>query len=136
MKQILLFTVSKGPDLRTVKDLTDCNEKALSDYEKSSGFKIKLLKQKNSDTIPKGNVMDQSPKPNAKVEPGSTIEVTISDGPKAKPTKFVVKTVTIPYEQPAEEEKEEPVEGEGDEEEEDKRRTSCSEASSSNLHSR
>jgi len=114
----LLFSVSKGPDLRTVSDLTDWNEKALSDYEKSSGFKIKVANRKNSDSIPKGNVMEQSPKPNAKVDPGSTINVTISDGPKAKPTKFVVKTVTIPYEQPAEEEKEEPVEGEGDEEEE------------------
>ena len=89
--------------------MTDWNEKALSDYEKSSGFKIKFANRKNSDSIPKGNVMEQSPKPNAKVDPGSTINVTISDGPKAKPTKFVVKTVTIPYEQPAEEEKEEPV---------------------------
>ncbi|MER2077005.1 Stk1 family PASTA domain-containing Ser/Thr kinase [Psychrobacillus psychrotolerans] len=114
----LLFSVSKGPDLRTVSDLTDWNEKALSDYEKSSGFKIKVANRKNSDSIPKGNVMEQSPKPNAKVDPGSTINVTISDGPKAKPTKFVVKTVTIPYEQPAEEEKEEPVEGEDDEEKE------------------
>ena len=112
----LLFSVSKGPDLRTVSDLTDWNEKALSDYEKSSGFKIKVANRKNSDSIPKGNVMEQSPKPNAKVDPGSTINVTISDGPKAKPTKFVVKTVTIPYEQPAEEEKEEPVEGDEEEE--------------------
>ena len=37
----LIFTVSKGLELRTVKDLTGYNEKALSDYEKSSGFKLK-----------------------------------------------------------------------------------------------
>ena len=114
----LLFTVSKGPDIRTVSDLTDWNEKALSDYEKSSGFKIKYANRKNSDSIPKGNVMEQSPKPNAKASPGSTIEVTLSDGPKAKPTKFVVKSVTIPYEQPIVEEEEEPVEEDGSDEEE------------------
>ncbi|MFJ7825000.1 Stk1 family PASTA domain-containing Ser/Thr kinase [Psychrobacillus sp. NPDC096623] len=96
----ILLTVSKGPDLRTVSDLTDWNEKALSDYEKSSGFKIRVANRRNSDSIPKGNVIEQSPKPNAKVSPGSTIDVTLSDGPKAKNTKFVVKSVTIPYEPP------------------------------------
>ena len=116
----LLFTVSKGPDIRTVSDLTDWNEKALRDYEKSSGFKIEIANKRNSDSIAKGNVIEQSPKPNAKVSPGSTIEVTLSDGPKAKPTKFVVKTVTIPYEEPVVEEveEEEPVEEESNEEEE------------------
>lgn len=103
----LQFTVSKGPDLRTVSDLTDWNEKALRDYEKSSGFKIELTEGRTSDSIPKGNVMDQTPKPNAKVSPGSTIKVTLSDGPKAKPIKTVVKFVTIPYEQPVVEEEDE-----------------------------
>lgn len=113
----LLLTVSKGPDLRTVSDLTDWNEKALSDYEKSSGFKIKYAKRKNSDSIPKGNVIDQTPKPNTKVNPGSTIEVILSDGPKAKPPKFVVKSVTIPYEPPVvEEEEDEEEDGSGEEE--------------------
>ena len=112
----LLFTVSKGPDIRTVSDLTDWNEKALSDYEKSSGFKIIVAKRKNSESIPKGNVIDQTPEPNAKVSPGSTIEVTLSDGPKAKPPKTIVKTVTIPYEQAivVEEEDEEEEEEEDD----------------------
>ena len=115
----LLLTVSKGPDLRTVSDLTDWNEKALSDYEKSSGFKIKYAKRKNSDSIPKGNVMEQTPKPNAKVIPGSTIEVILSDGPKAKPPKFVVKSVTIPYEPPVVEEEDEEEDGSGEEENEE-----------------
>lgn len=97
---ILKFVVSKGPDLRTVNDLTNYNEKALKDTEKSSGFKIKIVGKENHDTIQKGNVIRQNPKPNAKVAPGSTIEVTISDGPKEKPTKFFAKTITIPYQQP------------------------------------
>ena len=96
----LQFVVSKGPDLRTVNDLTNYNEKALNDTEKSSGFKIKIVGKENHDSIQKGNVIRQDPKPNAKVAPGSTIEVVISDGPKAKPTKFYTKTITIPYTQP------------------------------------
>lgn len=96
----IVLTISKGPDLRTVSDLTHWNEKALSDYEKSTGLKIVVANRINSDSVPKGNVIEQSPKPNAKVSPGSTIEVTLSNGPKAKDTKFVVKSVTIPYEQP------------------------------------
>lgn len=98
----LVFTVSKGLELRTVKDLTGFNEKALSDYEKSTGLKIVVRNTVNSESEPKGNVLDQTPNANAKVPPGSTIEVTLSDGPKAKATRFFVKTVTIPYEQPPE----------------------------------
>ena len=94
----LVFTVSKGPDLRTVNDLTGYNEKALSDYEKTSGFKIRVADKQNSDTVPKGNVISQLPLPNSKLAPRSTIEVVISDGPKPARTKIVVKTVTIPYE--------------------------------------
>ncbi|WP_277584121.1 Stk1 family PASTA domain-containing Ser/Thr kinase [Psychrobacillus antarcticus] len=116
----LLFTVSKGPELHTVGDLTDWNETALSDYEKSSGFKIQFTKRQTSSSIQKGNVIDQFPKPNAKVSPGSTIEVTLSDGPMAKPSKFVVKSVTIPYEQPVAEIEEEPVQVDDDGEEENK----------------
>ncbi|SER55363.1 Stk1 family PASTA domain-containing Ser/Thr kinase [Psychrobacillus sp. OK032] len=96
----LQFVISKGSDLRTVNDLTNYNEKALKDTEKSSGFKIRIASKENHESIQKGNVIRQDPKPNARVAPGSTIEVVISDGPKAKPTKFYAKTITIPYTQP------------------------------------
>ncbi len=95
----LIFTVSKGLDLQTVKDLTGFNEKALSDYENSSGFTIEIVETRNSDNIPSGNVMTQTPSGNTKVEPGSTIEVVISGGPKAKASKLYVKSITIPYEE-------------------------------------
>ncbi|KQL35473.1 Stk1 family PASTA domain-containing Ser/Thr kinase [Psychrobacillus sp. FJAT-21963] len=112
----LVFTVSKGLDLRSVSDLKDWNEKALKDYERTSGFKIKIAGSKYSDTIQKGNVISQEPQANKKVAPGSTIEVVVSDGPKPASTKLVVKTVTIPYEPPNTEEEEGGVEGEEDEE--------------------
>ncbi len=103
----LIFTVSKGPDLRTVKDLTGFNEKALEDYEQSSGFKISIKNKVHSNSIPAGNVIEQSPKANMQVPPGSTIEVTISIGPEEKHTKTFVKEVTIPYSDPSEGEEEE-----------------------------
>lgn len=112
----LVFTVSKGLDLRSVSDLKDWNEKALKDYEKSSGFKIKIAGSNYSDTIQKGNVISQEPQANKKVAPGSTIEVVVSDGPKPASTKLVVKTVTIPYEPPNTEEEGDGAEGEEDEE--------------------
>lgn len=99
----LVFTISAGPELRTVKDLTLYNEKALSDYEISSGFHIKIADTQNSDTVQKGNVISQNPPANTKLAPGSTIAVVLSNGPKAVPTKLVVKSITIPYE-PANEE--------------------------------
>ncbi|PZX07982.1 serine/threonine-protein kinase [Psychrobacillus insolitus] len=95
----LIFTVSKGLELQRVKDLTGFNEKALSDYENSSGFTIEIVETRNSDNIPSGNVMTQTPTGNTKVEPGSTIEVVISGGPKAKASKLFVKSITIPYEE-------------------------------------
>lgn len=94
----LVFTVSKGPDLRAVNDLTLYNEKALSDYEKSSGFKISIVEKRFSDTVQKGNVISQNPVANTKLAPGSTIEVVISDGPKPAATKLIVKSITIPFE--------------------------------------
>ncbi|MEI4768622.1 Stk1 family PASTA domain-containing Ser/Thr kinase [Psychrobacillus sp. FJAT-51614] len=111
----LVFTVSKGLDLRSISDLTDWNEKALKDYEKSSGFKIKIADSKYSDTIQKGNVISQQPQANKRVAPGSTIEVVVSDGPKPASTKLVVKTVTIPYEPPKPEEGDGGEEGENEE---------------------
>ena len=105
----LIFTVSKGLDLQTVKDLTGFNEKALSDYENSSGFTIEIVETRNSDNIPSGNVMTQTPTGNTKVEPGSTIEVVISGGPKAKASKLYVKSITIPYEEAPEAQRQQEV---------------------------
>lgn len=94
----LVFTVSKGLDLKAVKDLKGFNEKALSDYEKSSGFKINRASKENHNDIKEGEVIRQSPAANTQLAPGSTIDVVISAGQKEKPTKLFVKMVTIPYE--------------------------------------
>ncbi|AYC29198.1 Stk1 family PASTA domain-containing Ser/Thr kinase [Paenisporosarcina cavernae] len=94
----VLFQVSKGPDLRTVIDLTEYNEKALKDYAKSSGFRINIVEENYSDSIPAGSVISQKPEAGTTVAPGSTIEVVVSKGPQEKATKTYIQTITIPYE--------------------------------------
>src|SRR5690606_10985815 len=68
-----------------------------SEYEKSSGFKVNVTGEEYSDK-PAGEVISQSPKAGTKLEKGSTINVVISKGPKAKQEKFYTNTIEIPYE--------------------------------------
>lgn len=92
----------------TLRDLREYNEKNLNEYATNSGLKVVKTKEVNHDTIPKGAVVEQSPGPNSKVAKGSTVQVVISSGPKAKPTKTFVRIVPIPY-------LEQELDGEGEE---------------------
>ncbi len=92
------LTVSKGVNYIKVSDLTGYNDAALREYERSSGFKINIRGEKNSDTVPKGNVISQDPKPNESLAAGGTINVVISKGPAEKPVKMYYKEIVIPYE--------------------------------------
>ncbi|MFF4122242.1 Stk1 family PASTA domain-containing Ser/Thr kinase [Microbispora rosea] len=47
---------------------------------KGAGFKVKS-QQRSSDTVPQGSVIDQSPPPGTKLNPGTTITLTVSSGP-------------------------------------------------------
>ncbi|GAB3148399.1 Stk1 family PASTA domain-containing Ser/Thr kinase [Microbispora hainanensis] len=47
---------------------------------KGAGFKVKS-QQRPSDTVPQGSVIDQSPQPGTKLNPGTTITLTVSTGP-------------------------------------------------------
>ncbi|MFP3916326.1 Stk1 family PASTA domain-containing Ser/Thr kinase [Lysinibacillus telephonicus] len=90
--------VSKGKNYIKVSDLTDYNDAALREYEKSSGFKINKKSEEYSDTVPAGNVISQDPKANESLEEGGTIDVVISKGPAEKLVKMYIKEVVIPYE--------------------------------------
>ena len=94
----VVFTVSKGKDLRTVIDLMDYNEKTLNDYAKSSGFNIQIVREDFSETVPVGNVISQDPAAGTEVAPGSKIYVVLSKGPIEKPIKSYFRKVEIPYE--------------------------------------
>jgi len=93
----VVLTVSRGQEQVTVRDLMAFNEANRSEYEKSSGFKVNVTGEEYSDK-PAGEVISQSPKAGTKLEKGSTINVVISKGPKAKQEKFYTNTIEIPYE--------------------------------------
>ncbi|MGE7978097.1 Stk1 family PASTA domain-containing Ser/Thr kinase [Psychrobacillus sp. NPDC093200] len=93
----IYFQVSLGPEMITLRDLREYNEKNLNEYATSTGIKVVRTKEVHHDKIPKGAVVEQSPAPNVKIVKGSTVEVVISKGPQQKKTQTVVKTVTIEY---------------------------------------
>lgn len=115
----LVLTVSKGQDSITVADLTGYNNAALENYAQSSGLKIHVGNEEHSDNVQKGNVIRQSPQSGSSLAKGSTISVTLSKGPAAKPTKTYIQTVDIPYEVEEPQEQED-VEGEDEADKEDK----------------
>lgn len=92
------LTVSKGPSQITVKDLSEFNQRMLTDYENESGLHIKVTKEIYSDTVGEGLVVDQWPKPYQKVDKGSTVQVLLSKGKKELPPQVVKRELTIPYE--------------------------------------
>lgn len=94
----VVFTVSKGKDLRKVIDLMDYNEKTLNDYAKSSGFNIRIVREDFSETVPVGNVISQDPSAGTELAPGSNIDVVLSKGPIEKPIKTYFRKIEIPYE--------------------------------------
>ncbi|MDW0109276.1 Stk1 family PASTA domain-containing Ser/Thr kinase [Sporosarcina aquimarina] len=93
----VVFTVSKGPELKTVESLIGYTDDQINEYATSSGFNIEVVKQSNSDTIPAGQVMKQDPSSGQSLPIGSKINVTVSKGPAQKPVKLYVKSVKIPY---------------------------------------
>lgn len=94
---VLTLTVSQGSNTARVADLTGYNESALNEYARSSGFKINVTREEHSETIPAGDVMNQTPSANSSIEVGSTISVVMSKGPAEKPVKTFVQVISIPY---------------------------------------
>lgn len=105
----VVLTVSKGQEALPVMSLLGFNEANLKEYERSSGFNIKVKSEKYSDSVPAGSVMDQTPKAGSELEKGGTISVVLSKGPQAKKQEVYSLTVDIPYE-PFEEGMEQTVE--------------------------
>ncbi|MFO1445854.1 Stk1 family PASTA domain-containing Ser/Thr kinase [Bacillus sp. Bva_UNVM-123] len=104
----LILTVSKGPELITLKDLKDYNQKNLQVYQDSTGFIIEIVKEEYHEQIPEGLVISQDPAPNTELTKGSKVKVVLSKGKKEIPPKTVYKDVLIPYE-PTEEGQEQEI---------------------------
>lgn len=95
---VLEFTVSKGPEVFQLKDLTGYNEKGLEEYAASTGLTIEIAGEDHHDSIEKGLVMSQDPKSGTNVKRGDKIKVVLSKGKKEIPPKSVRREVTVPYE--------------------------------------
>ena len=94
----VVLKVSKGKQMGTVISLTNFSEAQLKEYERSSGFKTKVVDKRYSSTVEAGNVIEQSPKTGASLEVGSTINVVISKGPEVKQERVYHNKIEIPYE--------------------------------------
>ncbi|WP_090988106.1 Stk1 family PASTA domain-containing Ser/Thr kinase [Bacillus sp. OV322] len=92
------FTVSKGPEKVTLRDLTKYSKASLDDYEAETGITIDSDKAEYNDAISEGLVISQSPSAGTEIKKGSTVSVILSKGAKEPPPKTVSKEVSIDYE--------------------------------------
>lgn len=93
---VLEFTVSKGPELITLNELSGLNEKGVQDYEDTTGLNIEI-KEEFHDTIEKGLVISQDPAPGTELTKGSKVSVILSKGMEEIPKKTVKEEINIHY---------------------------------------
>lgn len=94
---VVEFTVSKGPELIELIDLTDYNEKSVSDYATTNGLVIEKAEEFH-DTVEKGLVISQDPEPGTRLNKGSKVKITYSKGIEEIP-KTVTEDIAIPYDE-------------------------------------
>lgn len=105
---VIVFTVSEGLEQSQVSNLLGYDQASLNNYAKSSGFNVHIAKEDYSGTVPKGQVISQTPQAGNMANIGSTINVVISKGPREKHVQVYIPTIDIPYE-PEEEGEEQEV---------------------------
>lgn len=93
----LVFTISKGKATRELGNLKGFNKEELTQYAKTSGFNITIVREEFSSTVQQGRVISQKPAAGAAVEKSQKVEVILSKGAEKKPIRHIVKTVTIDY---------------------------------------
>lgn len=92
----VIFEVSVGPELISLKSLENMTEKEAKDYLDSHGLVMNKIEE-NSEEIDSGKVIRHTPDVNAELEKGDTVDVYISIGPKEKPPVSHYVTFTVPY---------------------------------------
>ncbi|MBZ9532764.1 Stk1 family PASTA domain-containing Ser/Thr kinase [Cytobacillus oceanisediminis] len=93
----LEFTISKGVELISIKDLSDYTKKEVNDYVDAVGLTVKFTEE-YSDSVEKGLVISQSPEARTNLKKGTEISVVLSKGKKEVQPKEVMKEISIPYE--------------------------------------
>ena len=92
--------VSKGPAQIRPANFSGWTENSVTSYLHEKKL-IPDIKREYSDTVEKGLVISQSPKPGVPLKEGDKVTIVVSDGPKPKETKTVkVDNIVLPYEAP------------------------------------
>jgi serine/threonine-protein kinase len=76
------LVVSKGPPPRPVPDVVGRSVEDAQRILTDAGFVATVGEEKFSDEIPRGQVIRQSPAPPEKLQPGATITLVVSRGPR------------------------------------------------------
>ncbi len=99
-EQELKIWVSKGPYQIRPGDFSGWTENSVNGYLNERKL-TPDIKREYSDTVDKGLVISQFPKPGTPLKEGDKVTIIISEGPKPKVTKTVkVDNISIPYESP------------------------------------
>jgi eukaryotic-like serine/threonine-protein kinase len=106
----VVFTVSKGKEMRKLENLVGYDEQKLEEYAKSSGLNIVVTSKQHHATVGSGRIISQQPAADTMIEKSGRVEVVQSLGPEQKPIKQLIQTVTIEYvpQEPADGEEEDP----------------------------
>lgn len=83
----IAITVSKGPTPVPVPNVIRKTEALARDLLQAWAVEVD---GRYSSTVPRGTVMNQDPRPNSKLQPGSTVTIVVSLGPRTFPLPNVV----------------------------------------------
>ncbi|AOV08308.1 Stk1 family PASTA domain-containing Ser/Thr kinase [Sporosarcina ureilytica] len=93
----LVFTVSKGKDMVSVRNLSGLSEAEAKEYGRNSGLEVSIASRVSSANVPEGHVISQNPAAGTQIEKGRGISVVISTGKEKQPVQHYLHTVTIQY---------------------------------------
>lgn len=79
--------LSSGPKVSAVPNLIEIELEAAKEYLKVYNLKLGKVTYVFSDTIDKGKVADQSPKPDSPIGTNTTVDLVVSNGSESKMTK-------------------------------------------------
>lgn len=95
---VIEFTVSKGPELISLIDLSGYTAKSLDDYAKNNNLVIDITEEFH-DSVDKGLVFSQDPDAGSQLKEGSKVKVVISKGKEELPPREVTEEIGIVYDE-------------------------------------
>ncbi|WP_226578613.1 Stk1 family PASTA domain-containing Ser/Thr kinase [Halobacillus litoralis] len=97
----VIFRVSTGPPTISLARLDRMTLDRASRYLEDRNLNMEQT-EKFSDSVPQGEVISQDPEAFTEVKEGSTVTITVSKGPKAKPPREETLSIEVPFDEEAE----------------------------------